>query len=144
MLPLFFSLDACRLAFASEPKAIFAGTGDRPDVDHASLDAYLRGRSVPSPYTLFTGIRQVQPGHRVEINADGVARVRRYWSPPPPDHRSMWTPDRAVDAVDEAVRSAMTSSMVADVPVGACEIRDGAGVATFSAGFGGPRHDELP
>jgi len=159
VLPLYFSLDARRLAFASEPKAIFAGTGDALEVDHASLDAYLRGRSVPAPFTLFAGIRKVQPGHRIEITPNGVARVRRYWALPAPDPRSTWTPDSAVNAVDDAVRAAVSSSMVADVPVGAylsggvdsslivammSEIREGAGVATFSAGFGDPRHDELP
>ena len=57
------------------------------------------------------------------------------------------------------LREAVATALVADVPVGAylsggvdsslivalmSELRGGTGVKTFSAGFGDPRHDELP
>lgn len=159
VLPLYFSLTGQRLALGSEPKAIFAGTGVGPEVDHASLDAYLRGRSVPAPHTLFAGIRKLPPGHRAEVRADGSITLERYWSLPAPDPRSAWTAAQAVDAVDDGVRAAVTSALVADVPVGAYlsggvdsslivammrSIRGAGGLLTFSAGFGDPRHDELP
>ena len=160
VLPLYYAATPTSVAFGSEPKAIFAGTGRAPAVDHASLDAYLRGASVPAPHTLFDGVSKLRPGHRAEITSDGAVRVHRYWAPPAPDPGSAWTPERAVDAVEEAVREAVTLALVADVPVGSylsggvdsslivavmAALRGGGeGIETFSAGFGDPRHDELP
>lgn len=159
VLPLFYRLDGRELVFGSEIKAVLAGSGGAPEVDLASLGAYLRGRSVPAPHTLVQGVRKLPAGHVLRVDRDGRSELTRYWAPPAPDAEGTWTPDAAVDAVAEAVREAVSSALVADVPVGAylsggidsslitavmSDLRAGAGVETFSAGFGDPRHDELP
>lgn len=159
VLPLFYRLDADRLVFASEIKAVIAGTGAPPEVDLASLGAYLRGRSVPAPHTLVAGVHKLPAAHALRVDRDGRSTLTRYWAPPAPDPEGTWTADEAVDAVARAVRDAVSAALVADVPVGAylsggidsslitavtADLRAGAGVETFSAGFGDPRHDELP
>ncbi|MBO1751979.1 asparagine synthase (glutamine-hydrolyzing) [Actinotalea sp. BY-33] len=159
VLPLFYSFAGGTLAFASEPKAIFAGTDLEPEVDHASLGAYLRGRSVPAPHTLFAGVHKLLPGHWARLDRDGTLTHHQYWSLPAPDPVRDWTPATAVDAVEQAVRAGVSSALVADVPVGAylsggvdssliaavvSDLRHGGEVSTFSAGFGDPRYDELP
>lgn len=159
VLPLFYRLDGRELVFGSEIKAVLAGSGGAPEVDLASLGAYLRGRSVPAPHTLVQGVRKLPAAHVLRVDAAGRADLTRYWAPPAPDPQGTWTPERAVDAVDEAVREAVSAALVADVPVGAylsggidsslitavmSDLRAGGGVETFSAGFGDPRHDELP
>lgn len=158
VLPLYYAFDGRRLLFGSEIKALVAG-GHEAEVDHASLDAYLRGRSVPAPHTLFRGVRKLEPGHWARIDGDGSFTREQYWSLPAPDPASQWTPAAAVDAVDAAVQAAVSSALVADVPVGAylsggvdsslitavmARLRGPEGLSTFSAGFGDPRHDELP
>ncbi|WP_298459531.1 asparagine synthase (glutamine-hydrolyzing) [uncultured Cellulomonas sp.] len=159
ILPLHYTLRRSRLVAASEVKAILAVLPSTPDVDLESLDAYLARRAVPAPHTLFAGIKKVPPGHRAEVRPDGSVRVSRYWSLPEQDEPSTWSPATAVEAVDEAVRDAVRASLVADVPVGSylsggvdsslivavmAALRGSAGVQTFAAGFGDPRHDELP
>jgi len=158
VLPLFYSNTTGELVFGSEVKTVLAGLPRRPDVDLSSLDAYLLGRSVPAPNTLFDGISKLPPAHRAEVTADGRVLLTRYWEPPAADPAGAWTPERAVDAVDDAVTAAVRSALVADVPVGAylsggvdsslivakiAEVQPEHQVTTFAAGFGDPRTDEL-
>ncbi|WP_426241944.1 asparagine synthase (glutamine-hydrolyzing) [Nocardioides sp. LHG3406-4] len=158
VLPLYYRLDAGSLVFGSEIKALHAGGVPRR-VDAASLDAYLTARAVPSPDTLFDGIKKLPPAHRAALSSDGTLEVTRYWALPTQDSPGTWTPERAVDAVDGAVREAVGAALVADVPVGsylsggidssliaavAQATRSSGRIKTFAAGFGDPRHDELP
>jgi asparagine synthase (glutamine-hydrolysing) len=158
VLPLHYSLDHKAFVFGSEIKALHAA-GLARRVDEESLDAYLTARAVPAPYTLFAGVRKLEPGHRAWVSRAGDMRVERYWSPPPQDPVHLWTPRAAVAAVDEAVASAVAAAQVADVPVG-CYLSGGVDssliaavmqrlrgsdpITTFAAGFGDPRLDELP
>lgn len=161
VLPLYYWVDANHLVFASEPKALLAVLGDRVGVDRDQLRSYLKARAVHAPATLFSGIRKVPPGHYVEVSATGEVRVEAYWRLPEPEDVLDCTPGEAVDLVEESLRSAVDSALVADVPVGsylsggvdsslivalADAARRSAGaldpLATFSAEFGDPRFDE--
>jgi asparagine synthase (glutamine-hydrolysing) len=158
VLPLFYTLTNGQLAFGSEVKAILSSADHSPNVDLLSLDAYLSGRSVPAPNTLFDGVSKLQPGHRAELTRGGTLKITRYWQPPSADPPGRWTARSATDAIDEAITAAVDSALVADVPVGAylsggvdsslivakiASLRPDRRVQTFSAGFGDPRTDEL-
>lgn len=157
VLPLYYATSGGAVVFGSEVKAVLAGMCDRPEVDLASLDAYLYGRSVPAPFTLFSGVRKLPAAHRLEIGLDGQMQERSYWSPPAMDDAE-WTPAAAIEAVDSAVSDAVRAALVADVPVGAylsggvdsslivakaAGMHTGGRLQTFAAGFGDPRYDEL-
>jgi asparagine synthase (glutamine-hydrolysing) len=156
ILPLYYYADSQLFAFASEIKALLPAL-PAAAVDTRSLDAYLSSRAVPAPYTLFEGIRKLPPAHLLRVGERGIERQQRYWSMPgvAPTPR----PEQAVDELASRLRAAVAAALVADVPVGAylsggvdsslivalmSELRGGTGVKTFSAGFGDPRHDELP
>ncbi|WP_010205782.1 asparagine synthase (glutamine-hydrolyzing) [Salinibacterium sp. PAMC 21357] len=158
ILPLYFRRSGDTLLIGSEIKAILAGMDEAPSVDRESLGAYLYGRSVPAPFTLFDGIRKLEAAHRAEVRPDGSITEQLYWAPPEQD-AELWTPSAAVDAVDQMVTEAVRSALVADVPVGAylsggvdsslivakaAALHGGGRLKTFSAGFGDPRNDELP
>lgn len=158
VLPLYYRMDSDGLVFASEITAMLPALPSTPGVDLRSLDAYLAGRSVPAPHTLFDGIRKLPAAHRAEIRADGRIRLQRYWAPPQEDPSGTWDPQRAVDAVDDAVTQAVRSALVADVSVGAYlsggidsslivakvrQLHPDQPLHTFAAGFGDPRHDEF-
>ena len=159
VLPLYYLSTPQQLVFGSEIKAVLAGGTAQPGVDFLSLDAYLSGRSVPSPDTLFDGVKKLPPAHRATVTRAGQISLTRYWQPPAADPRGQWSPGAAVDAVDEAVTAAVDSALVADVPVGAylsggvdsslivakiAALRPDRRVQTFAAGFGNPGTDELP
>lgn len=158
ILPLYYYVDADFFAFASEIKALLPAI-PAVKVDTRSLDAYLERRAVPAPYTLFEGVRKLPPAHTLRVGERGIERERRYWSIPTTSSRIDVTPQQAVDELATRLRAAVESALVADVPVGAylsggvdsslivalmSDLRGGKGVKTFSAGFGDPRHDELP
>lgn len=158
VLPLYYTANSRELLFGSEIKAILAGLPNRPAVDFESLDAYLYGRSVPAPFTMFEGVRKLPAAHRVEVDAEGRLRQHRYWTPPEEEVHT-WSAADAVEAVDEAVTEAVRAALVADVPVGAylsggvdsslivakaAQLTSSGRLKTFSAGFGDPRYDELP
>ena len=158
ILPLFHARLPHGIVFGSEIKALVAA-GVEFEVDARTLDAYLASRAVPSPDTLVSGVRKLPPAHRAVLDRAGRVEVVRYWSPPPVDAARTWTRAEAVDAVDHGVAAAVASALVADVPVGAylsggvdsslivahmCRLRDDGPVATFAAGFGDVRHDDLP
>jgi asparagine synthase (glutamine-hydrolysing) len=158
VLPLYYAQEPGWLCFGSEIKALFPALCRTPDVDVASLDAYLAGRSVPAPDTLFAGVTKLPAGHRAEVSREGRVTISRYWQPPAADPKDRWTAQTAVAAVDEAVTTAVGAALVADVPVGAylsggvdsslivakaAQLQPGHRLRTFAAGFGDPRTDEL-
>lgn len=157
VLPLYYYIDSELFAFASEIKALLPAL-PAIKVDTLSLDAYLSSRAVAAPYTLFEGIHKLPPAHTLRVGERGIERERRYWSLPSTSH-ARTTPQEAVEELACKLREAVAAALVADVPVGAylsggvdsslivaliSELRGGAEVKTFSAGFGDPRHDELP
>jgi asparagine synthase (glutamine-hydrolysing) len=131
--PLFYRFDGRRFLFASEIKSILAASGSdaaRPELDLQSLDEYLTLRFIPSPRTLFQGIRKLPPAHLLVLDASDVEprggtiavaptiEVKRYWQLRYHPKRG----DREAELVDEArerVREAVDSHMISDVPVGA-------------------------
>lgn len=158
VLPLYYRQDPDSLVFASEIKAIHCYSTTTPCVDVDSLDAYLTGRSVPAPFTLFHGVSKLKAGHRAELTAAGCLTVHRYWDLPAVEPRRRSELLNVVEEADGAIRDAVASALVADVPVGSYlsggvdsslivaimkDLRGDAPVDTFSAGFGDPRFDEL-
>ena len=171
--PLFWRFDGRRFLFASEIKAILAAGGTdapAPDLDLRSLDEYLTLRFIPSPRTLFHGIRKLPPAHLLVLDASAVEpprigglapvpriEVRRYWTLRYVPKRG----DREAELVEEArdrIREAVESHLVADVPVGAylsggmdsslvvamiSELREGP-LQTFAVGVEDQEFNELP
>jgi asparagine synthase (glutamine-hydrolysing) len=118
--PVYYTVVAGRLLFASEVKALL----EHPDVsrrlDLVALNQFLTFSNVPEPRTLFEGIRKLPPGHALTCDASGAIALRRFWSPLDGPH---WTApaDRgeAVERVRDLVGKAVRKRLMADVPVGA-------------------------
>lgn len=157
ILPLYYVVTTELLAFASEIKALLPVLDGPPEVDHASLDAYLARRAVPAPFTLVAGVRKLLPGHRMRVRPDGDLCIEPYWRLPDGPATPI-SDERAVDLVEQALVTAVRRSLVADVEVGsllsggvdsslvvalASAERDGRPIETFAAGFGDPRYDEV-
>lgn len=76
--PLFYAVDHHGLSFASELKALLLG-GPCPPIDPIALHHYLTFQYVPTPQSIFTGIRKLKPGH-VLVYEDGKVSESAYWS----------------------------------------------------------------
>ena len=156
ILPLYYFANSNVFAFASEIKALLP-VMDSFRVDEQSLDDYLAYRFVPAPHTLIEGVRKVPPGHHLVVKPDGSMSSSAYWRLPSHADVRRVSADEAVDLVDRALTESVRESLVADVPVGTylsggvdsslitalvARERHGAGLHTFSAGFGHSPLDE--
>ena len=118
--PLYYSLTAHRLRFASNPQALLAGGGVDTRIDPVGLHHQLTLHAViPAPRTILAGVRKLAPAASLFFDAQGSHRKRRYWQfearRPEPDP-SQW---EWIEAVHESLRAAVKRrSEVADVPVG--------------------------
>ncbi|TFE52919.1 asparagine synthase (glutamine-hydrolyzing) [Streptomyces sp. ICN441] len=117
--PLFWAAVDGGLAFASEPKALFAHPEIRPRVDADGLrEAYsLLFNTGP---TVWSGVREVEPGGVLVLDRAGI-RERRYWqleARPHGDDR-----DTTVEHVRDLVATAAHSQLEADVPL--CSLLSG-------------------
>lgn len=75
--PIVYTVRNGSLYLASEAKAIFA-CGIAPEWDHESFFHTANMQYVLPDRTLFKNIKQLQPGHMMIVNRDGV-RVEKYW-----------------------------------------------------------------
>ncbi len=145
------------ILFASEIKPLLATGLIGAAIDQDAVNAYLAHGYVPSPDTLFRGIRKLPPAHVLRINAAGDISVERYWRPAPlsdpPSEPQEWE-TLLLDLLEDSVRLQLRS----DVPVGALlsgGIDSGLMVAlaarqsahpinTFTVRFEGAAIDEAP
>ncbi|MDI9888920.1 asparagine synthase (glutamine-hydrolyzing) [Streptomyces sp. HNM0645] len=117
--PLLWAAVDGGLAFASEPKALFAHPEIHPRVDADGLrEAYsLLFNTGP---TVWSGVREVEPGGILVLDRRGI-RERRYWqleARPHDDDR-----DATADRIRELVATAAHSQLEADVPL--CSLLSG-------------------
>lgn len=145
--PLYYHDDGRVFRFGSEIKAILQDERVPREIDLEALNIFLAYGFVPSPRTLFQGIRKVAPGHRLVVDARG-ARSERFWRTIPAIQDGIGERE-AVDGYAEHLRRAVQRQMVSDVPVG-CMLSGGVDsglvvaimselseqpVQTFSVGF---------
>jgi asparagine synthase (glutamine-hydrolysing) len=150
--PLYYWHDARRFVFGSEIKAVLAA-GVPAQMDADQLGSYLALGYVPTPDTLFAGIRKLPPACTLRVDARGVHEPQRYWDPqfPRAGAAAPVRMEEAAERVLELLTAAVAKRMVADVPLGvllsggvdssaiaALMARLSAGrVKTFTAGFEG-------
>ncbi len=151
--PLFVHNDGVRITFASEIKSILAVTGPR-DIDPEGLSQYLTFNYVPPPYTMFQGIRHVEPGTWLELSRAGV-KATRWWDLAAVDRveqsEARWI-DELMGLLDDAVRirlradvnfgAFLSGGIDSSTVTGLMARHMSKPVRTFSIGFHDPRYDE--
>lgn len=116
--PFFYQHDGRRLHFASTLNSLLALLPGTPPIDPHALDAYLVYQAVPSPFSIFQGVRQLQPAHALVFDAEsGACREERYW------RVSYATKTResereVLEHVDVLARAAVRTRLRSDVPLG--------------------------
>ncbi len=117
--PLVYAWDGRRLLFASEIKAILKDPSVPRELDWEALRDYLTFFYIPSPRTIFRGIRKLPPACYLVLDLErGEPEVRRYWDLHfiPDDNRSEaeW-----LQGLRWQLQEAVRSHLVSDVPIGA-------------------------
>ena len=145
--PLYFSKNGADFVFGSEVSALLA-SGLRPVVDESNLDVFLDLRFVPSPHTLFSGIKKLPPGHFLWIELGGSIGEPKPFDFNAPLINCVGSRGELVDQILQSLLDAVERQMVADVPLGvllsggidsgavaAAAIRSGNPVSTFCVGY---------
>lgn len=145
------------IAFASEPKALFASGLVAPAVDNGAIGTYLAHGWIPAPGTLYRNVRKLPPGHSLRIDAQGRIAVERYWRPATAANPPR-TADEAADNLTALLRESVRLQLRSDVPLGvllsggidsgmiaALAAREiGRPLTAFTVRFEGAAYDETP
>ncbi|MGM0552708.1 MAG: N-acetylglutaminylglutamine amidotransferase [Pseudomonadota bacterium] len=118
--PLYLARVREGVRFASNTQALLTAGEVDSELDAEALHMLFSLHAVvPAPRTVLRGIRKLEPGHYLSIDARGQERLQRYWTLHA--HR----PDKAVsdaewqERIEHALRAAVRKRLeVADVPVG--------------------------
>jgi asparagine synthase (glutamine-hydrolysing) len=78
--PLYYTRRGGALLWSSELAPLLDGV-ERPPLDRQALNDYLRFGYVPAPRTMWAGIYKLPAGSALRVEADGEARLWRWWLP---------------------------------------------------------------
>lgn len=117
--PLFVAETREGVVFGSEIKSLLASGVVSRDIDWQALDQYLAYTFIPQPRSIYAGIRKIPPASVVTIESDGVVRVQPYWSVPDTPRDATTSTSEWIDRCESALKEAVASHLVSDVPVGA-------------------------
>jgi len=117
--PLYYASTPDGLAFASEVKALLAGGLVRAELDPLGAELFLAHGFVPGPYTLFAGVRKLDPASLMVFEDGKVVEQRPYWNPweeGPPREAGPWEEEQ--ERLMELLRESVRARMISDVPLG--------------------------
>ena len=102
--PLYYWSDGSHFAFSSEIKALLTLPSVPRELNLHALQSYLVYEYVPSPESIFTGIRKLPAGHFLNFQLDGSALGRQ---------TTDWYPQQYWNVRFQTVEVALDMSMVA-------------------------------
>lgn len=162
--PIYYGRSGEFFLFGSELKAltVFPGFNAEVDPDALALYLFLRHKYIPTPWSIWKGIRKLPPAHYVVVRDSGrhVGELKCYWNFTAIAEKGARDPLKddpyLEDRLDAALREAVASRMKADVPLGALlsggvdsstivalmQDQTDKPVRTFSIGFDEKSHNE--
>jgi asparagine synthase (glutamine-hydrolysing) len=161
--PLYYGVQGRTLVFGSELKALQAHPAFKAELDRDAVAQYVRFGYVPTPHSIYRGIRKLQPGHSITFAGPAQsAAPSAYWRPSEvaaagrAARAGAMTDAEAIEEVDSLLRDAVARRMIADVPLGAflsggidsttvvalMQAQSRRPVRTFTIGFDVPGYNE--
>ena len=115
------------MVFGSELKALRVHPEWRGDIDRDALTLYLRHSAVPAPWSIYRGVRKLEPGAWVRCAAGRAEEHGRWWRIDEAARHGLasrtetavWTDTEATDRLEALLLQAVRSQLLADVPLGA-------------------------
>jgi len=115
--PLYYYERKGELVIGSEIKAILEHPDVSREVDLEALDLYLTLQYVPSPLTMFLGIKKLPPGHYLVWTRSKV-KIKQYWDVTFLERKQKVDEETAKEELKSKIEEAVRVRMRADVPVG--------------------------
>ncbi len=125
---------------------------------HTAIHHYLTYQYVPSPDTIFEGIKKLRPAHYLLYDPTGNIRIERYWKLKFNSNHQTYTDAQELgDRIQTELEESVKLRLISDVPLGAflsggvdsslivgiMAKLSGNPVKTFSIGFEEKEFDEL-
>ena len=163
--PLYYHATPQRFCFASELTGLAAHPEFEGVIDRDAVDAFLALDYVPSPFSVYRGVRKLEPGTILRVAYDALDRVyiAPYWTLQDAARKGVaeryaGTLEDAVDDLEGLLSDAVKRRMVSDVPLGAflsggidsstvvalMQRQSSRPVQTFTIGFHSAGFDEAP
>ncbi len=157
--PLYYQLEQENIYFASELKPIMTRPGFNSKIKTDVLSRYLFQQYINAPESIFEGVYKLEPGGILEYRY-GAVKTWKYWDIKTVYHEMQQNPvtdyEQAKSELKELLKKAVTSRMIADVPLGAflsggydsslmtamAQEAVSEPVKTFSIGFNEERYNE--
>ena len=117
--PLYYAVTPSYIAFASEMRALLVAPGLSREIDLKAVDTYLTLQYIPSPMSVFKGIRKLEPGSTL-VFEDGTLKTEKYWNLPLGEPKLDGVP---VEELKERLRAELAEAvkirLISEVPLGA-------------------------
>ena len=157
--PLVYFHKNGHFAFASEIKALLQLPDIEKKVSDTAIHHYLTYQYIPSPETIFEGIKKLPPAHYLLYDRTGKIKIERYWRLNfNSTHKAQSDTQDIIALIRTELENAVKLRLISDVPLGAF-LSGGVDsslivgimahlaqkpVKTFSIGFQEKEFDELP
>ena len=163
--PLYYGLVNGSFIFASELKALRAFPKFNQSIYRDAIALFLRHNYIPAPYSIYEGIKKLQPGQILTLNVGHDNKpdykIDTYWSATAMAEQGisntfMGSENEAVDQLDTLLKDSIRLRMLSDVPLGAflsggidsslvtalMQTQSNQAVKTFSIGFNEADYNE--
>jgi asparagine synthase (glutamine-hydrolysing) len=154
---VYWTLKGERFYFSTHLKTLLACPDVQKEIDPEGLNLFLKYSYIPSPWSIFRGVKKLQPGHLL-VFQDGKVTEREYWVFDLTRPR-VTDLGEALPVYRDLFKKSISMRLDADGDVGillsggldssanvaiASECSSGKQLKTFSIGFSDPKFDERP
>lgn len=113
--PFYYTITEGKMLFASELKAIIASNLVQKKIELSAISDYFVYRYIPSPKTIWQGIKKLPPAHFALIDCATLAlELTEYWTLTAKNHKD----SEQVKKVEHLLEHSIKQQTYADVPVG--------------------------
>lgn len=123
--PLYYGFQNQKFFFGSELKSIHSNSFFKPVVDKDALSMFLKYSYVPSPLSIYKGIKKLQPGHYVNLKDPfKIPNPKPFWdiieiTKTCSNNIYDGIENDAIDHLESILKKSIESRMVSDVSIGA-------------------------
>jgi asparagine synthase (glutamine-hydrolysing) len=115
--PVYYAIEDDTLLFGSEIRPIAAARKQRLIPNPGAIALFLQFRHVPSPLTIYDGIRKLAAGTKLVVQ-DGNVKIERWWNSAPQNLGAPGDPKDTTRQLLELYKQAVKRQLMSDVPVG--------------------------
>jgi asparagine synthase (glutamine-hydrolysing) len=115
--PLYYKETSDTIVFGSEITPILTTQNGKTEVDPEAVNMFFRYRYVPSPMTVYRGIKKLAPGTMLLVH-NGRTSLKRWYRFTPKPFSPKKTLAQARDELSELYKRAIERHLISDVPVG--------------------------